>query len=91
MHTSFLKVLTIITCLLAFINIGFAEFSDKEIERNYKKASLFNTKGTNIFDIAIGSAVPKSDFVNPQLEIYFKIGYTIYYAPSLHWIRLSQI
>jgi curli production assembly/transport component CsgG len=84
MHTSFLKVLTIITCLITFSNSVFAQFSDKEIERNFKKASLFNTRGTNIFDIAIGSAVPNNDFANPQFEVYFKAGYKRYITPHLY-------
>ena len=84
MHTSTLKMLSIIICLITFNTTLHAQNSENEIDRLFRKASLLDLRGTNIFDIGAGSAVPNNDLPEPKFEIYFKGGYKRYITPHFY-------
>ena len=83
MHTSLLRVFLVI-CLIQIATPVNAQLSETEINKLFRKASLFDTRGTNIVDFGIGSAVPNNDLPSPQFEIYFKGGYKRYITPHLY-------
>ena len=76
MNTKF-KHLVIAALLLVFnINYFYAqETSSEENIALYNKLSFFDYRGTNAFDIAIGTSIMNGDLPDPEFESYFKIGY----------------
>ncbi|MBR9846694.1 MAG: porin family protein [Algicola sp.] len=60
------------------------ETSQVEPEAKIKiayKTEFYDLRGTNAFDIAIGTSVINGDFVDPMFEIYSHIGYKRHLSP----------
>ena len=83
MHNSLFRVFLVI-CLFQIATPINAQLSENDVNKLFRKASLFNTRGTNIIDFGIGSAVPNNDLPNPQFEMYFKGGYKRYITPHVY-------
>ncbi|MDT0559265.1 Curli production assembly/transport component CsgG [Ichthyenterobacterium sp. W332] len=82
------KVLIIVFVLLLF---NFSESQENTVEEttkiNTKSAKFldfYNLRGTNSFDIGIGSSIINGDFEDPLFEIYFKAGYKRFLSPHLN-------
>lgn len=85
MRNSKIKIISSICCLLLFMTFSaYSQSKDKETIKTFKKASLLDMRGTNIIDIALGTAVPNNDFPNPEFEIYLKGGYKRYITPHVY-------
>ncbi len=49
--------------------------------KNTYKTEFYDLRGTNVFDIALGTSVINGDFVDPMFEIYSHIGYKRHFSP----------
>ncbi|RKE90809.1 Curli production assembly/transport component CsgG [Ichthyenterobacterium magnum] len=90
----YIKTLAIF--ILSFLSFsGIAQNANETIEltsiETAKKASekvpkteFFDLRGNNVFDLALGTSVINGDFVDPEFEIYFRIGYKRYLFPHLN-------
>ncbi|MFT5848564.1 outer membrane beta-barrel protein [Psychroserpens sp.] len=58
-------------------------FSQKEIDIPQLKTEFYDIRGTNAFDIALGTSVINGDLVDPQFEIYSHFGYKRHLTPHL--------
>ncbi|WP_084205887.1 outer membrane beta-barrel protein [Psychroserpens mesophilus] len=60
--------------------LGYAQDEASETNNEVKiinayKTEFFDLRGTNAFDVALGTSVINGDFVDPMFEIYSHIGY----------------
>jgi hypothetical protein len=58
-------------------------FCQEQIETPELKTEFYNLRGTNAFDVALGTSVINGDLVDPQFEIYSHFGYKRYLTPHL--------
>ena len=74
----YFSVLVIIIYLL-----GYQLVAQEQIETPELKTAFFDLRGTNAFDVAIGTSVINGDLVDPQFEIYSHFGYKRHFTPHL--------
>lgn len=60
--------------------IGFTQEETLEVDSEAKikdayRTEFYDLRGTNAFDVAVGTSVINGDFVDPMFEIYSHIGY----------------
>lgn len=70
--------------LIPFTLVAQEETSEAKNEIKVKdlyKTEFYDLRGTNVFDVAIGSSVINGDFVDPMFEIYSHIGYKRHITP----------
>lgn len=53
-----------------------------EIKKTFK-TEFYDLRGTNVFDVAVGTSVINGDFVDPKFEIYSHLGYKRHLTPHL--------
>jgi curli production assembly/transport component CsgG len=58
-------------------------FAQDLIENPNPKTSFYDLRGTNAFDIAVGTSVINGDFSDPMFEIYSHFGYKRHFTPYL--------
>ena len=63
--------------------IGYQSLAQKQIEIPKLKTEFYDIRGTNAFDVALGSSVINGDLANPQFEIYSHFGYKRHLTPHL--------
>lgn len=71
--------IALLVYLLAPI-IGFSQEETSEVDSDAKikdayRTEFYDLRGTNTFDVALGTSVINGDFVDPMFEIYSHIGY----------------
>ncbi|MEH6536358.1 MAG: outer membrane beta-barrel protein [Psychroserpens sp.] len=70
--------------VLVIVLTGCYSFAQEEIEiSDEPNTKFFNLRGTNAFDVALGTSVINGDLVDPQFEIYFHVGYKRQLTPHL--------
>ena len=74
----YFSVLIIIIYLL-----GYQLVAQEQIETPELKTEFYDLRGTNAFDVALGTSVINGDFVDPQFEIYSHFGYKRHLTPHL--------
>nr|WP_321222340.1 Curli production assembly/transport component CsgG [uncultured Psychroserpens sp.] len=75
---NYLKLIIIVIYL-----IGYQSFSQNEIETPKLKTKFYDIRGTNAFDVSLGTSVINGDLSNPQFEIYSHFGYKRHLTPHL--------
>ncbi|WP_299336080.1 Curli production assembly/transport component CsgG [uncultured Psychroserpens sp.] len=74
-----LHLLTLVACLTVF-----QAFTQEDTEIPIEpKTKFYDIRGTNAFDVAIGTSVINGDFVDPMFEIYSHFGYKRHLTPHL--------
>lgn len=76
-HKSF-SILIIVIYLL-----GYQLAAQEQEEAPQLKTEFYELRGTNAFDIALGTSVINGDLVDPQFEIYSHFGYKRHLTPHL--------
>ncbi|MBV7268443.1 outer membrane beta-barrel protein [Winogradskyella sp. WHY3] len=71
------KYILLTTLLTVFLlNSTYAQDENGETNKKlYKKIEFYDLRGTNAADMAIGTALITGDFPQPELGIYFRLGY----------------
>lgn len=73
-------------CLLPLVVLaqeGASEdYSEVRIKKTYKTA-FYDLRGTNVFDVGLGTSVINGDFIDPMFEIYSHVGYKRHISPHL--------
>jgi curli production assembly/transport component CsgG len=72
------KILMIVISL-----VGYQSFAQEEIDVPEFKTEFYDLRGTNAFDVALGTSVINGDFSDPQFEIYSHFGYKRHLTPHL--------
>lgn len=61
---------------LSFVNAQEQkEKGEKDNEKLYRQLEFYNLRGTNSVDMAAGASLITGDFPQPEVDIYFRIGY----------------
>lgn len=71
---------------MPIIGLAQEEASEASGEAQIKDAyrtEFYDLRGSNVFDVAIGTSVINGDFVDPQFEIYSHFGYKRHITPHL--------
>jgi curli production assembly/transport component CsgG len=83
----YFKVLVLLSLWLIPLKVLAQEkTSDELIEVKVKKTyrtEFYDLRGTNVFDVAVGTSVINGDFVDPKFEIYSHLGYKRHLTPHL--------
>jgi len=70
--------------VLVLILIASYSFAQQDIEiLEEPNTNFYDIRGTNAFDVAIGTSVINGDFVDPKFEIYSHFGYKRHLTPHL--------
>lgn len=77
----FLQLFTCMFIGMFPINLKAQTFPDSI---KIKKTGFYDLRGINVFDIGAGTSVINGDFIDPQFEIYFHVGYKRYLIPHLN-------
>lgn len=64
-------------------SIGFQSFAQDLNDIPEPKTKFYELRGTNAFDVALGTSVINGDFVDPMFEIYSHFGYKRHLSPYL--------
>lgn len=84
---SFFKAFgVLVLCLMPLIVFAQDETSKEQSEAKVKdvyKTEFYDLRGTNVFDVALGTSVINGDFVDPMFEIYSHFGYKRHITPHL--------
>lgn len=68
--------------ILSYV-IGYQSLAQQQTQIPELKTEFYDLRGTNAFDVALGSSVINGDLVDPQFEIYSHFGYKRYLTPYL--------
>ncbi|MCB0382104.1 MAG: outer membrane beta-barrel protein [Psychroserpens sp.] len=70
--------------LLPFVVLAQDDASEENNKARIKtvyRTEFYDLRGTNVFDIALGTSVINGDFVDPMFEIYSHFGYKRFLSP----------
>lgn len=78
------RILVILLSL--YCSLSFSQNINQEIKTKNKSnhSYFYEYRGNNVVDIAGGTSVINGDYLNPEFEIYFHIGYKRYIIPYLN-------
>lgn len=84
--TMYKAILLLCLCQVPFVVLAQEGTSEEQSEVKIKKTyktEFYDLRGTNVFDVAVGTSVINGDFVDPMFEIYSHLGYKRYISPHL--------
>ncbi|WP_299226602.1 outer membrane beta-barrel protein [uncultured Psychroserpens sp.] len=71
-------------CLFFSFTVTAQEKTEEPSEiKKVTKTDFYELRGTNAFDVAIGTSVINGDFVDPMFEIYSHVGYKRHITPHV--------
>ncbi|WP_298903752.1 Curli production assembly/transport component CsgG [uncultured Psychroserpens sp.] len=73
------NLLILVVCLIGCQSVA-QELSETPKE---PKTKFYEIRGTNAFDVALGTSVINGDFIDPMFEIYSHFGYKRHLTPHL--------
>ncbi|MCK8481553.1 porin family protein [Psychroserpens algicola] len=71
----------LLVCTLSLI--GFQSYAQDLVNIPEPKTKFYDLRGTNAFDVALGTSVINGDFPDPMFEIYSHFGYKRHLTPHL--------
>ncbi|WP_431135718.1 Curli production assembly/transport component CsgG [Psychroserpens mesophilus] len=75
-----------LSCFILFPSLALtqeeiaSDNNEVKIKKTFK-TEFYNLRGTNVFDVALGTSVINGDFVDPMFEIYTHFGYKRHVTP----------